>query len=301
MAETSAGVADACLLALGYANVDVIASVARLPGDGDRITASGIEVHPGGMAANCACAAAQLGTPTYLLASVGRGGLAEVLLDDLGRRGVGTEHLHRGEATTIAVITVTPDGQRSIISEPVNYDPEAVDAAIDTVEAKRKLFYVDGYHLGWATPQLERAKRAGFTIYADLDGAPDTYAPNDIVPALRLLDVVQWNEDVSEAMLPDLAADDRQAWLAQYAPAIVTTRSTGNVEVAVPGTVELVPVAKVSDVIDTTGAGDIFAGAVLHGLARGESLSAAVARAVRVAGESVRHAGARLPLGFTGA
>ena len=287
---------SATLYALGYANVDVIARVDRLPGDGDRVTSTGIDVHPGGMAANCACAAAQLGTPTQLLASVGRGGMANVLLDDLIARGVGMRYLHRGERTTTAVITVTPDGQRSIISEPVEFHPDEVDAAIREADADRRLLYLDGYHLGKAERQLAGAKAAGFLVYCDLDGAPDTYQPEDVERALSHVDVAQWSPTIAAAWLPDLSEGQRSAWLAARVGTVVTTRGHEWVDVAADATTVTFPVAPVSDVRDTTGAGDIFAGAMLHRLALGDSPRSAVPHAIDVASLSVRHPGARLPL-----
>lgn len=287
---------SATLYALGYANVDVIARVERLPGDGDRVTSSGIDVHPGGMAANCACAAAQLGTPTQLLASIGQRGMAHVLLDDLIARGVGMRYLHRGERTTTAVIAVTPGGQRSIISEPVGFHPDEVDAAVREADADRRLLYLDGYHLGCAGPQLARAKAAGFLVYCDLDGAPDTYEPEEVEHALSCVDVAQWSPTIAAAWLPDLTGEQRSAWLAARVSTVVTTRGHERVDVAVDATTVTFPVTPVSDVQDTTGAGDIFAGAMLHRLALGDSPTSAVPHAIDVASASVRHPGARLPL-----
>lgn len=287
---------SATLYALGYANVDVIARVDRLPSDGDRVTSTGIDVHPGGMAANCACAAAQLGTPTQLLTSIGRGGMAHVLLDDLVARGVGTRYLHRGERTTTAVITVTPDGQRSIISEPVAFHPDEVDAAIREADADRRLLYVDGYHLGRAERQLARAKAAGFLVYCDLDGAPDTYRPGEVDNALSHVDVAQWSTAIAAAWLPGRSDEQRSAWLSARVGTVVTTRGHDWVDVSADATTVTFRVPSVADVRDTTGAGDIFAGAMLHRLALGDSPRSAVPHAIDVASASVRHPGARLPL-----
>lgn len=296
MTEQRRAATGATLYALGYANVDVIARVARLPGDGDRVTSTGIDVRPGGMAANCACAAAQLGTPTQLLASIGRGGFAPILLDDLEARGVGTRYLHRVQRTTLAVITVTPDGQRSIISEPVTFDPARVDEALAEADAKRSLLYVDGYHVGWAAPQIARAQAAGFLVYCDLDGAPDTYRRDEVDASLRHVDVAQWNPAIAAAWLPDRSPEERQAWLLERVAAVVTTRGAGQVDVATRSGTTSFPVPPAQDVRDTTGAGDIFAGAMLHRLALGDSLAEAVPAAIAVAADSVMHTGARLPL-----
>jgi len=288
------------LYVLGYANVDVIARVPRLAGDGDRVTALGIDLFPGGMAANCACAAAQLGTPTQLLAAIGIGGLADVLIDDLVSRGVGTRYLHRGERTTIAVITVTPDGQRTIVSEPVGYHPDLVRSALAEATGSERLLYVDGYHLGWARQEISLARRLGFTVYCDLDGAPDTYRAEDVGVVLNEVDIVQLNHAIATTWLPGGSDRERGEWLSRRVNAVIMTRGADAVDVTVGEASASFSVPDVDDVRDTTGAGDIFAGAVLHHLVSGESLLDAVPRAIRVASQSVMHPGARLPRAFRG-
>jgi sugar/nucleoside kinase (ribokinase family) len=288
--------ASACLYAIGYANVDVVAHVPKLVSDGSRVTATAIELRPGGMAANCACAAAQLGAPTQLLASIGTDEIAAVLLNDLAMRNVGVRYLHRGRRTTVALVTVTPDGQRAIVSEPVDYDAAQVRKALVEADARRRLLYVDGYHLGRARAELELARRLGFLVYCDLDGAPDTYAATDVEQALACIDVAQWNAEVARAWLPELDEDERVAWLAARVKTVVTTGGDRDVSVTTDGETVSCPVPAVDHVQDTTGAGDIFAGAMVYALAQGSDVVDAVRQAIPIASSSVRHVGSRLPL-----
>lgn len=284
---------------LGYANVDVIARVERMPCSGDRVTSAAIDLLPGGMAANCACAAAQLGATTELLASIGTDALAKVLLDDLALRGVGTRHLHRGGRTTKAVITVTPDGERSIISEPVAYHEASVRAALEERAGERCLLYLDGYHLGRARREVERARELGFLVYCDLDGAPDTYRSDEVENVLNHVSVAQWNPVIARSWLPGRDERGRLAWLAERVGTVVTTQGAAGVVVTIADESMWFPVPVVDSVRDTTGAGDIFAGAMLYRLALGETVVQAVPAAIRVASTSVRHVGARLPLSPT--
>lgn len=287
------------LYALGYANVDVIANVSHLPRDGERVTSTLTEVHPGGMAANCACAAAQLGMPTDLVACIGRGGLAGVLLEDLEARGVGTAFLYRDDATTIALITVTPGGERAIVSEPVAYHASVLQAAITASVPGNRFVYTDGYHLRPAARELMAAHEAGCFTYCDLDGAPDTCSPADVEAVLRSIDVAQWNEAIVRRWFPDRTLEAAEAWLAARVGTVITTSGRGHVAIVRGANRVQLAVPEVREVVDTTGAGDIFAGAVLAGLGRGASLDAAVCAAMEVAAVSVRHRGARLPLGTT--
>ena len=76
------------LLMLGYVNVDLVARVPRLPVDGDRVTATAVDTHFGGMAANAACAAAQAGTRPIFFGSFGTDAFGPLAAADLASHGV---------------------------------------------------------------------------------------------------------------------------------------------------------------------------------------------------------------------
>jgi sulfofructose kinase len=284
------------LLALGYANADVLARVPHLPGDGDRVTAGEIAVYPGGMAANCACAAALLGSRVFYFGNIGHDPLGSLLLEDFKHYGVNTLWATRIGRTTTAIVTVTPQGERSIISEPTDYHPESLAAFLKEQQEPQGFLYLDGYHLGCAEAEVEFAKSKGYTIYCDLDGAPDTYRRPEILNALAVVDIVQWNPKVAAEIFPDQDSEDVDLKLAELVDTVITTRGAESVHVLHKGQRITIPVPTTDEVVDTTGAGDIFAGVFLHAYTQRESVESAARAAVEVASKSTCYHGARLPL-----
>lgn len=297
---------------VGYANVDLVARVPALPRDGDRVTAESIDAAFGGMAANAASAAALAGATAHFFGAVGSDPYGDLVLEDLAARGVDTTYTGRGAArTSTALILVTPGGERAIVSEPVPYDGAALRRYLLEFAGAPGTLYTDGYHLIRAREELALARERGFSIYCDLDGAPDTYPREAIWSALDVLDIVQWNPKVARAMTierghgPDEAAPDHpgdapadeaaDARLASCVPVVLRTAGDRPVVVISRGGRTEVPVGIIEDIEDTTGAGDAFAGTVIAALVRGSSLLPAVREAIVATRAVLRVRGARAP------
>jgi sugar/nucleoside kinase (ribokinase family) len=212
------------ILCLGYANVDLIASVPHLPMSGERVTATDIQTFPGGMAANCACAASHLGSEVYFFGSVGKDVFADFLLADFKNYGVNTEYVSVTNKTTKALIPITPNGERSIISEPCEYKHENLRGFL-RVSPQPGFLYLDGYHLGVAKQELELAKSKGFTIYCDLDGAIDTYAKSEVLEYLKLVHIVQVTPSITQSLLGHKNTTD----LLDYTSTIIQTNGAEDV------------------------------------------------------------------------
>src|SRR5690606_31264774 len=104
---------------LGSAKADLVIGVARRPAAGETVPGSDLAVHPGGKGANQAVAAARLGARTALLARVGDDEHGRLLLDSLRKAGADTVGVLVGGAPTgVALITVDPSGDNSIVVSP---------------------------------------------------------------------------------------------------------------------------------------------------------------------------------------
>lgn len=107
------------LLVVGSANADLVIGVERRPDAGETVLGSDLVVHPGGKGANQAVAAARLGARTALLARVGDDAHGRLLLDSQRAAGVDTAGVLVGGAPTgVALITVDPSGDNSIVVSP---------------------------------------------------------------------------------------------------------------------------------------------------------------------------------------
>ncbi|MEW2352891.1 carbohydrate kinase family protein [Spirillospora sp. NPDC029432] len=266
----------------GYANADMTVGVPVLPGAGERVQATRIDRGDGGMGANAAVAAARMGAGVRFAGVVGDDPMSEVFLARLREDGVDTSWTARGGTLTTSVILLTPDGERSIISQ----DDELTAAHVAEVAARvggDDLLYLDGYRFPEAADVL-----GGVRAVVDLDGAETAAAAR---AALRAAAHVIVGREQAARLIGDDAA------LAAAAEAagshlIVTAGPLGWTLFAPDG--ERYDGRAISvETVDATGAGDCFAGTYCAEIDRGTAPVEAARFAAVAAGLSCTRPGAR--------
>ena len=105
------------LVVVGSVNADYVLSVERLPAPGETVSASTLELFPGGKGANQAAAAARLGHPTRFIGQTGKDGNGTFMRNALTESGVVVDQLvERDECSTgTAYIFLQPSGENSIV------------------------------------------------------------------------------------------------------------------------------------------------------------------------------------------
>jgi sugar/nucleoside kinase (ribokinase family) len=281
------------LLAAGYLNVDVVASVGRVPTFGGRVTAGFIRRSPGGMTANMACAASQLGLRTQFFGSAGLDTEGDAALAELEGFGVETAGVSRtGRPTTTALVLLGPGGDRAIVSEPLAFDYGPLREAVEGYAGhERACLHVDGYRLPEALGLLIRARELGFATSADLDGMEPEVLADNVLEISPALDVVFLNRRLS-AVLAQSPRAAAERILEMGAGLVAVTLGERGALVGGPHGIVLLAAPTV-EVVDTTGAGDAFAGAFLACWLDGASIEEAGAFAVTAAALSTEGAGAR--------
>ncbi|MDH3590116.1 MAG: PfkB family carbohydrate kinase, partial [Gammaproteobacteria bacterium] len=108
------------IVVVGSVNLDLVASVPRLPVAGETVTGATLARYPGGKGANQALAARRLGADVCLCACTGTDTAADEALALLRHDGVDLSHCVADEesATGIALIAVAPDGDNQIVVAP---------------------------------------------------------------------------------------------------------------------------------------------------------------------------------------
>lgn len=277
------------LLVAGYLTVDVAAHVAAVPGFDERVTAARVERSAGGMAANAATAAARLGTAVRFFGQAGTGPLGDESVAALEAAGVETAGVTRHPGgDTFCLIFIGPDGARSIVSEPLAFDWARLDAALAAGEGAG--LHLDGYRLGDGTPRAAAARARGVRTSIDLDGAEQA-TWGAFQAAASAYAVVFLNRAVADAAgrAPQEAAEQLVA--AGADAACVTLGADGVVVADEDGSTRLAGIAV--EARDTTGAGDVFAGAFLHRLLEGAGARDAACFANAAAALSTTEPGAR--------
>jgi len=276
---------------VGSANADLVVPVSRRPGAGETVLGGDLRTLPGGKGANQAVAAARLGAAVAFVGRVGHDAHGELLLASLTAAGVDVSGVRRDPAPTgVAVITVTPDGDNSIVVAPgANARVRPDDARQPAVAAAAVLLLQREID---PDASLAAARHCGGLVVLSL-------APSGPVPAelLARTDVLVVNEHEAADLLgpggPATTPERAAARLRDRGPAavVVTLGAAGAVAVDAAGTHRAAAPRVV--VVDTTGAGDAFTGALGWRLAAGDGLAAALDVAVRVGALAVTRAGAQ--------
>ncbi len=286
------------LIVIGSANADLVVPAARRPAGGETVLGGALTVHPGGKGANQAVAASRLGGQVSFIGRVGGDAHGVLLRDSLHSSGVDTTHLlTSATATGVAMITVTPDGENSILVAPgANGDlaPGDLDNASGLFVAGAVVV------MQLEIPQAVVDRGVALARHSDarviLNAAPARPLPG---PVLAAADPLIINETeaafylgaVGETMSPpgSVLAERLRALGAR---SVVVTLGPGGAFVAEAGGACQVPATPVG-VSDTTGAGDSFVAAIAVELSRGAELSAAAGVAVEVAAVTVSRPGAQ--------
>lgn len=277
------------IVAVGYATRDISVTVPRFPQRGERVQATGIDVRPGGMAANAAAAAAAFGAEVAFVGAVGGADGGTMAMDDLAALGVDVSATRTDAFTTSCVIMVAADGDRAIISQDDAVGPSQVGDALRVLgDREGGILYLDGYRWPWAGDLLTDIDPR-IHVAVDIDGLTDPEAlPTIFSVASHLV--------ASRQSLIELGCDDidhvvRRLAAAHRTTAVVTAGRAGWWMTDGVSTWEG-PAIEVATV-DSTGAGDAFCGAYLAALDGGESPPDAARLAAAAAALSTTTRGAR--------
>ncbi|HYZ97827.1 MAG TPA: ribokinase [Acidimicrobiales bacterium] len=287
------------VLVAGSINMDIVASVPRLPTPGETVTGTGLRFVPGGKGANQAVAAVRAGAAVTLVGAVGDDIFAGDLLSFLGRCGVDVGAVARRPRmpTGTALVTVAADGENAIVVIP-GANGTLDEASVREPGARPGDVLVTQYEtpIDAAIAFFRRGREAGATCV--LNPAPAAPTPSDL---LALVDVLVLNEiELAElsgvALAPDAADDDIAGAIARlrndgFAGLGVATLGARGALAVSDGAVRRVPAHRVR-AVDTTGAGDCFVGVLAAELVGGSPIDAALARANAAAALCVTRAGA---------
>lgn len=106
------------LTVVGSINLDLVASVERLPRPGETVTGATFSRYPGGKGANQAVAAARLGARVRMIGAVGEDPAAEEAIVGLREADVDLDVHRTSDPTGVALITVDADGETTIVVAP---------------------------------------------------------------------------------------------------------------------------------------------------------------------------------------
>ena len=285
---------------IGAVNVDFIATVDDRPLGGQTVLATDLTRRAGGKGANQAAAAARAGASTTFVGAVGDDQNGVEQLDELRLLGVDVASVRRipGVETGFAFITVTPDGENSIVVvSGANGDVEPADVVDALFGVQAGTVVVLQTELDGAVVDAAARTCSESDARVVLNDGPVARLAES---TLALADPIVVNEHEARELCQGIALTSdrelaRMVLAATGARSVVVTLGAEGVLLASQTEDAFVEAVPASEVVDTTGAGDTFVGSLAAGLARGEELVTAIRAAVGAASAAVTWLGARPP------
>ena len=265
------------IVVVGSINLDLVVECENLALPGQTVLADSLAENPGGKGANQAVAAARAGGNVSMMGRVGDDAHAQTLIDSLKSQNINTRQVARSKncASGLAIVAVERSGQNSIIVVPGANDRITENDIMDGADIIRQADYLlVQLEIPTATvlAATRLARDAGVPVI--LDPAP---MRDSLPPDLFAVDIVCPNQSEAELIVgqPIRSIDAATAAIATLHQrgarlAIITMGELG--AVASDGNqTEWIEPAQI-EVVDTTAAGDAFAGALAVRLAEGESI-----------------------------
>jgi sugar/nucleoside kinase (ribokinase family) len=301
--DVMAQVEDAVLTAQGVAKggmtlIDTPRAVALYAAMGPAIEASG------GSAANTMAGIASLGGRAAFIGRVRNDEFGAVFAHDIRAIGVhyDTPPATDGAPTAQCLVMVTPDGQRSMntyLGASQALGPEHVDPAL--IEAAG-IVYLEGYL--WDPPEAKDAFRKAMTI-ARAAGRKVAFTLSDAFCVARYraefqaliddgqIDILFANEHEILSLCEVERFEDVLPKIRGKVPVMALTRSEKGSVVIRGNEMEIIAPEPIAKVVDSTGAGDLYAAGFLFGLARGRDLKTCGRLGSLCAAETLAHMGPR--------
>jgi sugar/nucleoside kinase (ribokinase family) len=258
----------------------------------------------GGSAGNTAAGIASLGGRAAYFGKVSDDHLGTVYTHDMRAIGVHyeTEKLHGEPPTARSMIFVTPDGERSMntyLGSCVELGPEDID---EEIVASSQITYFEGYL--WDPPRAKEAIRKAADI-AHANGrrmsmtlsdpfCVDRYR-DEFLDLMRsgTVDLVFANEHELISLYQTSSFDEAVKAVREDCEVTAVTRSEKGSVVVTRERTETVHAHPIERLVDTTGAGDLYAAGFLFGLTNGRSLEDCARIGGMAAAEVIQHIGPR--------
>lgn len=309
-------------MAVGHAVVDVIASAtdeeidfhglvkgSMILVDAGQIETTYAAMGPavessGGSAANTVAGVASFGGAAAFIGKVRDDQLGRVFTHDIRSIGVefATAPATDGEATALCLVMVTPDAQRTMTT----YLGAARALSADDIDrdmiARSQITYLEGYL--WDPPDAISALRQAMA-WAHEDGRKVAFSLSDPFCVDRhrdefldllsdgAVDVLFANEAEALSLFEVNSLDEAMGAVQGTCEIAAFTRGPAGSLVVSGGEVVETPAEPVDQVVDTTGAGDLYAAGFLFGLTHAADLAACARLGSVAAAEVITHVGAR--------
>jgi ribokinase len=261
------------IVVVGSANMDYVVRVAHLPRAGETVPGEDLVTTFGGKGANAAVAAARLGGCVQLVGCVGNDAAAGQYMEHLEVEGVKTEHVRRSPTrpTGSALILVDQNAENVIAVAPgANYDfcTEDIAEVQAVISGAAVLLCQFEVPLDCVRAAIQHANQVGVPVVLNPSPLRMDFDWSGIVVNYLVV-----NEGEAQA-LGCTSSAGRRSSDGNYRNVVITRGSASTLYHGDDGAGEIKAYAV--DCVDTVGAGDTFAGALVVALSEGVELAPAL-------------------------
>ena len=262
----------------------------------------GIEVS-GGSVANSVAGISSLGGTGAFIGMVKDDQLGDVFRHDITSAGVNfpTPPSNAGPETARSIILITPDGERTMntfLGACVLLGPDQID---EDLVRSASITYLEGFL--WDPEEAKKAFKKATAIASDAGrdvslSLSDSFCVDRHRDSFRDLissdvDILFANEDEIKSLYQVSSFDDAMQAARQDCKLAVLTRSAAGSVIVTADEIHVVEAVKIDNVVDTTGAGDLFAAGFLTGYTMGKDNASCARLGALCASEIISHIGAR--------
>lgn len=282
----------ALTVGVGLCALDYINILEKYPASGEKIDVLAADIQGGGPVPTALCTIAKLGGRTSFIGKCGNDDEGKKIVDGLKNFGVETDRMviSSGERSAKAFIWVDKrNGQRTVVLDRTgitDLKPEEIDGQLIS---SCNYLLIDGRETEAALKAAAIASANGAQVV--LDAGSNRSRLNDI---LAITDHLVGSESFARALFSDMAPSEAAVELykkGKHKAVVITMGERGVFGVSREG--QYTQHAFNVEVVDTTGAGDVFHGAYIYALSQGYDLRHRLQFASAAAALKCRHAGGR--------
>jgi sugar/nucleoside kinase (ribokinase family) len=261
--------------------------------------------HAGGAAANTLAGISSLGGKTTFIGIVGNDDFGQSFLNDMQQANVEMEYVVRksseGKGTALVILLITPDGERTIISYLGVSIPVEQSVVNPQSIKNHQILFSDAYV--WdrnITSQMLHntyadARKNGIVTSFGLGNASVVRMHRDqLIDFMPSVDIIFGNLSEYQALFDAESIETIIQNLQRIAKTAIVTNAEHGALIITPEVVLHTSAKSVNQVVDTTGAGDMFAAGFLYGITRGYDLEKCGKLGSEMAGHIITHVGARV-------
>ncbi|TCI26280.1 MULTISPECIES: ribokinase [unclassified Exiguobacterium] len=275
------------IVVIGSVSMDLVVTTNKRPQAGETVIGNTFQTVPGGKGANQAVAAARLGGQVEMVGCIGSDEFGNIIRQNFEQNQVGTRHLRTiGEEVTGTAHIVLADGDNSIVVvQSANKHVRFTDVELEQLLDDQTLVLLQ-LEIPIETVEQVSTYCHQRNIPVLLNPAPSQALTSEL---LEKVTYVTPNEHECRDLFGDLPIEDV---LRRYPNKLIVTEGVRGVRFFDGKTIQHIPAIR-ANVVDTTGAGDTFNGALAVSLVEGNNLEEAARFAVVASGMSVEGFGAQ--------